>query len=204
VLSRLKPTAIEDHPLPGPKGRGAILVRFGEGPEALVVVMMHLALGGRTRNLQLAYVRELIGNYKHQVLMGDFELTCADGQVVNVAQLLDNSHRWHNTRFADPLDPDTDRRVAVARLLNGTRPDLFSHRHGGMRYELRRQSARVQLGRGMRVDATDALLHVLRDRSELFDFGTNAIAFVADGKATPVSRDWPVDHGCTQPKRAGL
>ena len=130
----------------------------------------------------------------NQVLMGDFELTCDDGQVVNVAQLLDNPHRWHNTRFADPLDPDTDRRVAVARLLNGTRPDLFSHRHGGMRYELRRQSARVQLGRGMRVDATDALLHVLRDRSELFDFGTNAIAFVADGKATPVSRDWLVDH----------
>ena len=37
--------------------------------------------------------------------MGDFELTCADGQVVNVAQLLDNPHRWHNTRFTDPLDP---------------------------------------------------------------------------------------------------
>jgi hypothetical protein len=130
----------------------------------------------------------------HQVLMGDFELTCADGQIVNVAQLLDNPHRWHNTRFADPLDPDVDKRVAVARLLNGTRPDLFSHRHGGMRYELRRQSARVQLGRGMRVDSTDAVLQVLRDRSELFDFGTNAIAFVADGKATPVSRDWLVDH----------
>ena len=130
----------------------------------------------------------------HQVLMGDFELTCSDGQVVNVAQLLDDPHRWHNTRFADPLDPDADKRVAVARLLNGTRPDLFSHRHGGMRYELRRQSARVQLGRGMRVDSTDAVLQVLRDRSELFDFGTNAIAFVADGKATPVSRDWLVDH----------
>ena len=130
----------------------------------------------------------------HQVLMGDFELTCADGQVVTVAQLLDNPYCWHNTRFADPLDPDADKRVAVARLLNGTRPDLFSHRHGGMRYELRRQSARVQLGRGMRVDATDAVLHVLRERSELFDFGTNAIAFVADGKATPVSRDWLVDH----------
>lgn len=130
----------------------------------------------------------------HQVLMGDFELTCSDGQVVNVAQLLDNPHRWHNARFADPLDPDADKRVAVAQLLNGTRPCLYSHRHGGMRYELRRQSARVQLGRGMRVESTDAVLEILRDRSELFDFGTNAIAFVADGKATPVSRDWLVDH----------
>jgi hypothetical protein len=130
----------------------------------------------------------------HQVLMGDFELTCSGGQVVSVAQLLDNPYYWHNARFADPLDPDADKRVAVARLLNGARPDLFSHRHGGMRYELRRQSARVQLGRGMRVDSTDATLQILRDRSELFDFGSNAIAFIADGKATPVSRDWLLDH----------
>src|SRR3546814_5455410 len=32
--------------------------------------MMHLALGARTRTMQLAYIRELIGDYKHQVLMG--------------------------------------------------------------------------------------------------------------------------------------
>ena len=148
-----------------------------------------------SRGIKLAQATNVLERAAvHQVLMGDFELTCADGQVVNVSQLLDNPHRWHNTRFADPLDPDADKRVAVARLLNGTRPDLFSHRHGGMRYELRRQSARVQLGRGMRVESTDAVLHILRERSELFDFGTNAIAFVADGKATPVSRDWLVDH----------
>ena len=78
VLSRLRPWAIEDHPLPGPKGRGAILVRFGEGPEALVVVMMHLALGARARSLQLAYIRELIGGYKHQVLMGDMNTHASD------------------------------------------------------------------------------------------------------------------------------
>ena len=149
----------------------------------------------QSRGIKLAQATNVLERaVVHQVLMGDFELICADGRVVNVAQLLDNPHRWHNSRFADPLDPDTDLRVAVARLLNGTRPDLFSHRHGGIRYELRRQSARVQLGRGMRVDSTDALLQVLRDRSELFDFGSNAIAFVADGKATPVSRDWLVDH----------
>lgn len=78
VLSRLKPGAIEDHPLPGPAGRGAILVRFGEGEDALVVVMMHLALGARTRTLQLAYIRELIGNYRHQVLMGDMNTHATD------------------------------------------------------------------------------------------------------------------------------
>lgn len=147
------------------------------------------------RGIKLAQAKTVLERAAaHQVLMADFELTCSDGQVVNVAQLLDNPHRWHNARFADPLDPDADKRVALARLLNGTRPDLFSHRNGGMRYELRRQSARVQIGRGMRVDSTDAVLRTLRERSELFDFGTNAIAYVADGKATPVNRDWLVDH----------
>ncbi len=78
VLSRLRPWDIEDHPLPGPSGRGAILVRFGEGEDALVVVVMHLALGARTRTRQLAYIRELIGGYRHQVLMGDMNTHAAD------------------------------------------------------------------------------------------------------------------------------
>lgn len=78
VLSRLKPQHLEDHPLPGPAGRGAILVRFGEGDDALIVVMMHLALGAKTRARQLAYVRELIGGYRHQVLMGDMNTHAND------------------------------------------------------------------------------------------------------------------------------
>jgi len=78
VLSRLKPQHLEDHPLPGPAGRGAILVRFGEGEDALIVVMMHLALGAKTRARQLAYVRELIGGYRHQILMGDMNTHATD------------------------------------------------------------------------------------------------------------------------------
>ncbi len=71
LLSRLQPQGLEDHPLPGPAGRGAILLRFGEGKDALAVVMMHLALGARARTRQLAYIRELLGDYRHMVLMGD-------------------------------------------------------------------------------------------------------------------------------------
>ncbi|WP_178106718.1 endonuclease/exonuclease/phosphatase family protein [Pseudomonas mangiferae] len=78
LLSRLQPAALEDHPLPGPAGRGAILMRFGEGEDALVVVMMHLALGSKVRTRQLAYIRELIGGYRHQVLMGDMNTHAVD------------------------------------------------------------------------------------------------------------------------------
>lgn len=71
LLSRIPLSLIEDHPLPGPAGRGAILLRIGQGNDAVAVVMMHLALGTRVRNLQLAYVRELLQDYRHYVLMGD-------------------------------------------------------------------------------------------------------------------------------------
>ncbi|MHA6491887.1 endonuclease/exonuclease/phosphatase family protein [Pseudomonas borbori] len=78
VLSRYRPTLLEDHPLPGPPGRGAILLRLGEGVDAIVVVMMHLSLGARTRTRQLAYIRELIGSYRHQILMGDMNTHAND------------------------------------------------------------------------------------------------------------------------------
>ncbi|TXH98294.1 MAG: EEP domain-containing protein [Pseudomonas sp.] len=78
VLSRLRPERVEDHPLPGPPGRGAVLLRFGAGPQALVVINMHLALGARARTRQLAYVRELIDGCRHVVLMGDMNTHAVD------------------------------------------------------------------------------------------------------------------------------
>ncbi|MFC3608267.1 endonuclease/exonuclease/phosphatase family protein [Stutzerimonas tarimensis] len=78
VLSRLEPCGLEDHPLPGPAGRGAIVMRFGRSTDALMVVMMHLALGPRTRTRQLAYIRELLGDCPHVVLMGDMNTHATD------------------------------------------------------------------------------------------------------------------------------
>ena len=40
--------------------------------------MMHLALGGGARARQLAYIRDLIGDYRHQVLMGDMNTHAND------------------------------------------------------------------------------------------------------------------------------
>ncbi|MBN8412933.1 endonuclease/exonuclease/phosphatase family protein [Halomonas denitrificans] len=76
LLSRLTPSRIEEHRLPGTlPGRGAIHARFGEGPEALHLFVAHLALGQRTQNLQLDYLSELIQPLKHVVVMGDLNCT---------------------------------------------------------------------------------------------------------------------------------
>ena len=149
----------------------------------------------KARSITVEKARDvLIRASEHGVLMGDFMLTAADGASISVGDVLDHPDRWHNARFADPLDPDQDRRVAVVNLKSGTRPALFSHRHGGVRFELLRQSSRVQVGKGLRVASTDAVLQVMRDRGELFDFGEGAVAYVATGRARPVTQDWLTDH----------
>lgn len=71
-LARSCPVVIEDHKLPGfIPGRGAILLKVGPVDDPLVIVMLHLALGGGTRDRQLAYVRDLIAPHRRVVLMGD-------------------------------------------------------------------------------------------------------------------------------------
>lgn len=74
LLSRCRPSAVEDHKLPGAiKGRGALRVRFGgrQGEQALDVYVVHLSLSRRARRLQMAYLAGLIREDHHVVLMGD-------------------------------------------------------------------------------------------------------------------------------------
>ncbi len=82
LLSRFQPERLEDHPLPGPAGRGAILAQIGQGADAIAVVSMHLALGAKARTRQLSYVRDIVSDYQHIVLMGDMN-THADSLLLN-------------------------------------------------------------------------------------------------------------------------
>ena len=82
LLTRLQPQKLEDHPLPGPAGRGAILAQIGQGPSAIAVVSMHLALGARARNRQLGYIHDIVSDYQHVVLMGDMN-THAENLLIN-------------------------------------------------------------------------------------------------------------------------
>jgi len=72
LLSRIAPVDMQDHKLPGAiPGRGAIVARLPYGDETVMVVLLHLSLGERSRRLQLEYVRKLIEGEEHVVLMGD-------------------------------------------------------------------------------------------------------------------------------------
>lgn len=72
LLSRFRPLDVTEHKLPGLiPGRGAIIARYGMEEDPLVLVLMHLSLSKSAQQKQLGFVRELIADYRHVVLMGD-------------------------------------------------------------------------------------------------------------------------------------
>lgn len=78
LLSRQAPFAVEAHALPGLKGRGAILSRFGTPAQPLLVVNVHMALGMRARHTQFGFLAELIGDAPHVVVLGDLNCTAEE------------------------------------------------------------------------------------------------------------------------------
>jgi len=89
VLSRIRPHAVDEHKLPGLRGRGAMLVELPTNKESLLVCIMHLALGKRARTLQLGYISELVKEYSQLVVMGDFNCGSDSSEIRN---LVDRTH----------------------------------------------------------------------------------------------------------------
>jgi endonuclease/exonuclease/phosphatase family metal-dependent hydrolase len=73
LLTKLRPIEVMEYRLPGKiPGRGALIAIFGQGVHKLMIGILHLSLGRKSRSRQLAYLAEHISHYKHVVLMGDF------------------------------------------------------------------------------------------------------------------------------------
>ena len=75
-LSRLRPAVASQYRLPAGPGRGAMLFEFGTGSDALRVCCVHLALSRRARARQLGFIAELVGDFRHLVVMGDLNTGC--------------------------------------------------------------------------------------------------------------------------------
>ena len=84
-LSRLRPTEISEHRLPSLiPGRGAMVARFGHGEESLGVIFAHLSLSRRARHNQLGLIAELANEYRHAVVMGDFNCSPSSPEMVQL------------------------------------------------------------------------------------------------------------------------
>ncbi len=128
VLSHYYPTNVSNHKLPGMiKGRGAIKLTFGLGPQPLVVMVMHLALGQRARQLQLAYITQQVERYEHIILMGDMNSPMAhllhESPLQNIPLKPANSYEatypsWRPTRNIDHIFVSPSIKVNSVKVIN--------------------------------------------------------------------------------------
>jgi endonuclease/exonuclease/phosphatase family metal-dependent hydrolase len=133
LLSRIKPSAIEEHRLPGAiPGRGAMVVRYGEGERALYLVVLHLALGRRARAQQFGYVTSLIQRFPHVVVMGDLNTGpgsremrdfCEQAGLVMPSRDMVTFPSWDPQRAIDHILISPDMDVASIQVLPVTYSD---------------------------------------------------------------------------------
>ena len=125
------------------------------------------------------------------VLLADFRLTKPDGKEVTVGDLLKDPTKWHGQRFRDPMEPDYrgDHRIAQVNLFSGGRPYIYSHAHGGRRFELVAQTRVLKLQRGSRVQLQDQIIELLRLQGDVFDQpiggGQNRMVLASNGHLVP-------------------
>ncbi len=127
VLGKTRPVAVTEHRLPGLPGRGALLLEFGEEKGNLAICIVHLALGRRSRAMQLDYIRELVSDYSRLVVMGD--MNCGT-ETLEVRRLMKAAHlqepvsemktfpSWRPQRKIDHILVSEDLSVRDAHVLN--------------------------------------------------------------------------------------
>jgi len=104
-------------------------------------------------------------------LLADFPLVVeSTGEVVTVAQVLEDPVKWHNRYFLDPVEPDAGH--ALANMLSGGRPYLRSYLHGGRDYELLRVRKQFKVRGGDVAELADQCLEVLKADPAMFECGT--------------------------------
>jgi hypothetical protein len=136
----------------------------------------------------------------NSALLGPFALMTEDGREVTVSHVLANRNEFHGTRFRDPMEPNygNDPRIARANLFGGGRPVIFSHAHGGRRYQLYPQTDVLQLPQP-RDELVRRVLELMRIHGEVFDQpigdgGRYRLVYVSERKIIPVTEAWLANY----------
>ena len=133
LLSRIRPKKIIEHRLPGIlPGRGVMEVRYGEGPQPLVLLLVHLGLGKRARLRQIDYISELINRYRHVIVMGDFNCLAQSHEIdtlmekTHLCEPADDLHTfpsWQPYRNIDHIMVTPEIRISKTQVLNESLSD---------------------------------------------------------------------------------
>jgi endonuclease/exonuclease/phosphatase family metal-dependent hydrolase len=133
LLSRFRPTEINEVRLPGMiPGRGALCVRFGTGRDALLLLIVHLALGSRARARQFESLARVIGDQRHAILMGDLNCRSEGKEMQWLLRRTDLSEpihglytfpSWRPRRNIDHILVSASIQVDSVRVLNYTISD---------------------------------------------------------------------------------
>jgi hypothetical protein len=125
-----------------------------------------------------------------KVLMGDWPLTTWDGKSVTVGAVLDNPEKYHNTRVADPLEPEVDARAGWLNLRSGGRPFLYTHLHHGVRYYLDRAPAVIHVSNSELPRMVDSLAEILKKCGHLYERGGATVYVNEDGRIIQAKPQW--------------
>ncbi len=133
LLSRFRPSEINEVRLPGMiPGRGALCVRFGAGADALLLLIVHLALGPRARARQLESLVAVINSHRHVILMGDLNCRSESKEMQWLLRRTDLSEpihglytfpSWRPRRNIDHILVSAPIHVDSVRVLNHTISD---------------------------------------------------------------------------------
>ncbi len=128
LLSRLQPSYIREHKLPGRiPGRGVLRVRYGDSVHGLTVLIVHLALSRRARLHQLGFISELVNSERHVILMGDLNCRSHSPEMdflINTTLMREPTHglntfpSWRPQRNIDHILVTPTLQVESAQVLN--------------------------------------------------------------------------------------
>lgn len=125
-----------------------------------------------------------------QRLGPEYMIILQSGKKVQVQQILDNPGEYHGKRCCDPLEPEyrDDPRIGWINA-QATRPYIYSHAHGGQRFDLVRDRVKVQIIEGERYAIVQKALDILRQDGDIFNHGGELADVDSTGNILPLNLD---------------
>jgi len=120
-----------------------------------------------------------------------FQLTLQSGETVSVGDLLRNPDKYDGQRCPDPLEPDygNDDRIAWINLRSGGRPYIYSHAHGGQRYDLLPNKVLIRLADGEGAKVVSQEDKVIGKCGDIFQLAEEPVRVVGN-KTINVRPEW--------------